>query len=102
MTDEHLVWPYWSVDLPGLSEANARRLLAWAESEGAALGGMAVDPAESFSAHLDDATVEALRTALEVALQSESLGPDQAAIVRGFLDQLVEWLSTRPDASGAG
>jgi hypothetical protein len=96
MIDDRLVWPYWSVDLPGLDEVNARRLIAWTEHEGACIGGIAVDPALSFSTHLDDGTVEALKEALEFALRSESLPLDQSEIVRGFTDQLSDWLARRP------
>lgn len=52
MTDERHAWPYWSVDLPGLTEINANRLLAWTAQEDIALGGIAVDPAEAFSVHI--------------------------------------------------
>ena len=33
IVDSGPVWPYWSVDLPGLSEADARRVIAWSAGE---------------------------------------------------------------------
>jgi hypothetical protein len=99
---EHLVWPYWSVDLPGLRRADARRILVWAETEEASLGGIAVDPMLSYSAHLDGATVEAMTEALNVALESNSLRPEQSEIARSLCDQLTDWLSTRPGSLGSG
>ena len=93
MTDEKYVWPYWSVDLPGLSEANSRRLLIWAAHQNVALDGIAVDPADAFSVHMDRETVSALLTSLEIALRSDELPSDQVAVVRGFADQLHDWLS---------
>lgn len=93
MINERHVWPYWSVDLPGLTEANARRLLSWAADEDVALGGIAVDPADAFSVHMDRDTVAALLVSLEVALRSDGLSAEQAEVARGFADQLRDWMS---------
>lgn len=92
MTDERHVWPYWSVDLPGLTEDSAQRLLAWAADERLSLGGTAVDPAHMFSAHIDRESVEVLLAALEYALGSGGLAGEQASVARGFADQLGEWM----------
>jgi len=102
MIDEKLVWPYWSVDLPRLSEHSARSSLAWAESARVSLGGIAVDPASACSVHLDDVTVESLRQALQVALRSKSLPLEQSEIVRGLHDQLTSFLSGRPRTADSG
>jgi hypothetical protein len=102
MNNEQLSWPYWSVDLSGLTEINAQRLLAWAESEGVTLKGNVVDPARSLSVHIDDATVEALKTALELALPSKAMPSEQIEIVRGVIDLLSDWLSGRADATNHG
>lgn len=98
MINEQHAWPYWSVDLPGLTEANARRLLVWAEDEDVALGGIAVDPSDAFSVHMDRETVAALLAALEIALRSNELPAEQVEVVRGFADQLGDWMSSSPAA----
>ena len=98
MSNEPLVWPYWSVDLPGLSEANARRLLSWAATEGVALDGIAVDPVETFSVHMDAETVAGLLASLEIALRSGELPATQAEVARGIADQLRDWTSYSRDA----
>jgi hypothetical protein len=91
------VWPYWSVDLPGLSEANAKRVLAWAAEENVSLGGSTVDPAGSFTSHIDRAMAEFLRDGLRVALDSEALGEGQRSIITGFAETLDEWLANATD-----
>lgn len=92
MSNERHVWPYWSVDLPGLTEANARRVLSWAADENVALDGIAVDPANAFSVHMDGDTVAALLASLEVALRSNELPAEQVEVARGFADQLRDWM----------
>jgi hypothetical protein len=91
--DPGLVWPYWSVDLPGLSEANAKRIIAWSAQENVALGGSAVDPAGSFTSHIDRPMAESLRDGLRIALEPKALSEEQRSMMAGFPDTLDEWLA---------
>jgi hypothetical protein len=91
------VWPYWSVDLPGLSEANVQRVLAWAARENVSLGGSAIDPAGWFTSHIDRATAESLRDGLCTALDSGFLGEEQRSIITRFAETLDEWLVNAAD-----
>jgi hypothetical protein len=83
--------PYWSVDLPGLSEGGAERVVAIAAHEKLSAQGIVVDPAEALSIHLDRDTVEAVIEGLRAALAHAELEPERNGIVRGFLDILEDW-----------
>ena|ERR1700680_1041311 len=87
------IWPYWTVDLPGLSRTKAHELLAMAEQAGMSFGGTIVDPAQFLTLHLDRQTVESLYRALSVSQphQKCSIRIDPA-IVNGIRDVLKEWL----------
>jgi hypothetical protein len=91
------VWPHWSIDLPGLSEANAKRVIAWSAQENLALGGSAVDPAGSFTSHIDRAMAESLRDGLRIALDSNALSEEQRSMMTGFTETLEEWLANATD-----
>jgi hypothetical protein len=86
-------WPYWSIDLPGLSRSKAHALLNVAEDMGISFGGTLVDPAKFLTLHLDRPTVESAYRALTSAL-SHKEAPVQAdhRIASGFCEALKEWL----------
>ena len=86
-------WPYWSVDLPGLSRAQAQELLEMAERAGMPAGGTAVDPESLVTLHLDRATVESLVRVLDAA-RTNRLTLDIANIrtITGVLEVLQEWI----------
>lgn len=87
-------WPYWSLDLPGLSSAKAHELLKMAERSGMSFGGTLVDPAQFLTMHLDRPTVEAVHSALSRRQEmGEIANQSNAIIVNGFIELLEEWLS---------
>lgn len=53
MKDADSSWPYWSVDLPGLSRSSAEQLLQIAEQEGLSTSGLLVDPTLFLTLHMD-------------------------------------------------
>lgn len=75
---------YWAVDWPGLTEAQADRLVEIAAAE-LGIGGITVDPRYFFTSHIDDETARALASALE------SQGTPVNA--EGLLEVLQDWLS---------
>jgi hypothetical protein len=99
MQTTHDGWPYWSVDLPGLSRLNAQQVLEMAERSGLSFGGTLVDPAQFLTLHLDRPTVEAVYVALSRGQECAQIAkhPD-AVTVNGFTELLEEWLSLDPPA----
>ncbi|MGY2128578.1 hypothetical protein [Blastococcus sp. SYSU DS0617] len=87
------MWPYFSLDLLGLTKGGAERLLATARQENLALSGSIIDPEQWWSTNMDRATVEPLVHAWEVALQTGSLTSDEAEVVRLMLGSAREWLA---------
>jgi hypothetical protein len=57
-------WPYWSIDLPGLSRSSAEELLQVAQQEDLSVSGLLVDPALFLTLHIDRETVDAVCNAL--------------------------------------
>lgn len=94
--DIELRWPYWSVDLPGLTEAGAERLIAPAEGDGLSLGGSSGDPRQWFTVHVDVHTVRSVLRALQT-LEPDALSTADAVVVEGITEDLQDWLS---EASG--
>jgi hypothetical protein len=86
-------WPYWSVDLPGLTESGAQRVVAVAAHEQLSTSGFTVNPEDAFSIHMDQDTIDAVVEALRVAVATGALSAEEDGIVRGFLELLTEWLS---------
>jgi hypothetical protein len=77
---ESASWPHWALDLPGLTQPNAEKLIEVAESLGVAAS--AVDPADWLTLHCDRSTALTLARALGAA-------GDEAHSVR---DIVQEWL----------
>jgi hypothetical protein len=92
--DPGLVWPSWSVDLPGLSEANAERVISWANRENVSLGGSAVDPAVWYSVNFDSETVQPVLDGLRIALDSKALNEEQRRVITLVAEDMGEWLTT--------
>jgi hypothetical protein len=89
-------WPYWSVDLPGLSRSNAQQVLETAERSGLSFGGTLVDPAQFLTLHLDGPTVEAVHAVLARGQESAQIANNSDAVtVNGFTELLEEWLNRR-------
>jgi hypothetical protein len=94
MKDVDSSWPYWSIDLPGLSRSSAEELLQVAEQEGLSVSGSLVDPALFLTLHIDRETVDAVCTALSrVDWPDAAAGQPVSAIVNGFRELLQEWLN---------
>ena len=92
MKDADSSWPYWSVDLPGLSRSSAEQLLQVAQHEGLSVSGSLVDPALFLTLHVDRETVDAVCAALSrVDWPDAVAGQQVSAIVNGFRELLQEW-----------
>ena len=85
--------PYWSVDVPGLTEGEAKQLVAWVTARQLGWFGSAtaVDPATFLTLHLDR---ESARTLLD-GLMSQ---PHTAGAEHGLAEHLAEWLSEPPSS----
>jgi hypothetical protein len=92
MTISESSWPYWAVDLPGLSQTQAEALLAMAHHAGMPNGGTVVDPRRFLTLHLDGFSVQSLLRALNFAM-SEVQQTD-LQIVAGIVEVLREWNET--------
>ena len=85
---------YWSIDIPGLTGADAARLAGWCDSAGIGeVGCFPGDPREVLTLHLDPASVDALARALAAA------GTDEVAA--SLLATCREWLEWRGGADDA-
>jgi hypothetical protein len=94
MKDADSSWPYWSIDLPGLSRSSAEELLQVAEQESLSASCSLVDPALFLTLHIDRETVDAVCTALSrVDWPDAAAGQPASAIVNGFRELLQEWLN---------
>jgi hypothetical protein len=94
MKDADSSWPYWSVDLPGLSRSSAEQLLQVAQQEGLSVSGSLVDPALFLTLHIDRETVDAVCAALSrIDWPDAVAGQPVSAIVNGFRELLQEWLN---------
>jgi hypothetical protein len=89
-------WHYWSLDLPGLTEAQAADLLGTAQGKGLAEGSI-VDPRRFLTLHMDRVTVECLRDALKVASNVPGLSSDTARVCAGMMEDFSEWLEKTSD-----
>ena len=93
MTDNaDLEWPYFSLDLPGLTREGARRLLNVAGREGLSLGGSVLDPRQWWSNHMDAETVRAVALGLELAIESGALTWEDDRIIRLIAGSARDWL----------
>lgn len=90
---EPVAWPYWSVDLPGLSERDAERIVRRAARKQVASGGSVVDPALRLTMHVDHATAHALAEALSAALSGDELSAEDRTISQSTLDTVSEWMA---------
>ena len=79
---------YWSIDIPGLTEAEASRVVDMCDAEGIGhVGCIPGDPHEWLTMHLDVASVEALAQAL-----ARSGGGRAEA---GLLETCQDWIAWR-------
>lgn len=99
MSEENLVWPSWSVDLPGLTEENAEEIVEWARARNIAFGPSVVDPNYAYTMHADFSTIEGLLAACEIALSAAVLSPQMSMVVQGMQESFSEWLSGKVDPS---
>ena len=79
--DDH----YWSVDLVGLTAADARAVVDFASQKLNVVAANAIDPSHWLSLHLDRATAKAIATGL-----AQIAGQNQSA--EGLLEDVTEWL----------
>jgi hypothetical protein len=96
VTEDEFNWPYWSVDIPGMSRGQAEELLDLAVKVGMSFGGTAVDPSDFLTLQLDRTTVESLYLALS-PVEGHSTSTWDEQISAGVREILKEWLDGLPD-----
>ena len=95
-------WPYYTLDLPGLSRDDAERILEWVRQQGPALGsltsgdggvpGWLVEPELFYARYVDKCTVRTLKKASEIALATDQLTGHEASVLSSTVDDFTEWL----------
>ena len=98
MTEQE--WPYWSVDLPGLTAQDADALLKDASSLSSVVGATVVDPHDWWTEHLDRATVSVLVRGLLAGLESGRLDEADAWDIEQYVEELQAWLATSERTEG--
>jgi hypothetical protein len=86
-------WPYFTIDVPGLTRSGADRLLDCANQEHLGVGGWVVEPEYFYTRHLDVWIVRVLRKAAEIALMSGNLKEDEAIGLSSQVEDFTEWLN---------
>jgi hypothetical protein len=78
---------YWSVDIPGVAEAEAKQLLEWVEANQLGWSGSAsaIDPTTSLTLHLD-------RESTQMLYDGVMSNPETATPEHGLAGILREWL----------
>jgi hypothetical protein len=85
---------YWALDVPGMTEEQAAAAAAWLSRE-YGLTGIAVDPAEWMTMHIDASTVRVLADAT-------SRYPGGNDVAMGMLEEFHAWLAaSRPEGDRA-
>jgi len=85
---------YWALDVPGMTEEQAAATAAWLSHE-YGLTGIAVDPAEWMTMHIDASTVRVLADAT-------SRYPSGNDVATGMLEEFQAWLAaSRPEGDRA-
>jgi hypothetical protein len=84
---------YWDLDIPGLNEADAKRIASLLRNGGHVDQVILGDPGLCLTLRLDGPTVVALRSLLR-------LGNDSDPILRGLLEDLEDWLATASKTNG--
>ncbi|WGL52640.1 hypothetical protein P5P86_02170 [Nocardioides sp. BP30] len=87
MTDE-----YWSLDIPGLDEDGANRLLAVAETFDSVEAASVIDPTLFYSMHLSREAVVIVVRLLRASLSDASLTNDDTYLATNLREELTEWL----------
>jgi inorganic triphosphatase YgiF len=83
---------YWSIDAPGLDEAAATQLARTARSLRGVSAATPVNPKKWFTRHLDIESVQFLKEAIEVAVDSGKLLSEQREQALSVLEDYREWL----------
>lgn len=78
-------YPYWSIDVPGLDEEDAKELVLLA-GERSGNGATVIDPSHWLTLHMDRETVEIIASALR------QCGDEKA---QSLLEEMDEWLAQR-------
>ncbi|TYP90593.1 hypothetical protein [Blastococcus xanthinilyticus] len=104
---EEALWPYYALDFPGLSKADAERILEWVKKQGPALDslisgrgltpGSIVEPEHFYTRHIDAWSVRLHLRAIQIALASGELSEDEATGLRSASEDFTEWLEQAVD-----
>lgn len=86
---------YWDLDIPGLNEAQARRLASMILEAGEVQQAILSDPALTLTLRLDRHTVQQLQIAITAALESHADELDDFTL-RGVVEDIDEWLASQP------
>lgn len=87
-------WPYWSVDLPGLTERGAAAIVNFANAGALSGDGTSVDPHVWFTSHLPIDGARQLASILRrVAEGNNEAGPGDVLFVNGLADSIGDWIA---------
>jgi hypothetical protein len=82
---------YWSVDIPGLTQQGAERVVSLCRDAAIGeVGCIAVDPRSWFMMHLDRTSVEVMASALQ--------GTKNSRVADGLRELMEEWLKWQEEA----
>jgi hypothetical protein len=82
---------YWSIDIPGMSEEQARSLHARLAPE-FEYGVIVTDPRDFMTRAFDRSTVELLAHCLRAGLSAGGMNREDTAGAQSMLEQCEEWL----------
>jgi hypothetical protein len=84
--------PYWSVDIPGLTEGEAKQLVEWADAKQFGWFGSAsaVNPTMFLTLHLD-------RDSARMLYDGLMRNPETATPEHGLAESIGEWLNRSSD-----
>lgn len=92
---------YWAVDLPGLTEAGADRIVAAHQADPDIIGPGALDPQYWFMQYWDPSGVRFLCQIFRAALSTDQLSPEERFGADDLLEEMLErlvWSNTANDA----
>ncbi|MCU1526948.1 MAG: hypothetical protein JWP75_711 [Frondihabitans sp.] len=86
-------WPYWSIDIPGLTEREARSVVEHLPTLGIEGEGIMVDPRFFVTVHLDRDSAQAILEALRMAQGDPNLVGDTRSTMDGLYDNFRELIA---------
>jgi len=89
--------PYWSLDVPGLSQRQAEDLQSFVKDSGVSDFATPVDPTEFLTLHIDRDTAAALLRAVDQERSERAARSGGHLVLDGLSELLADWLSRVAD-----